>query len=438
MRSLALLAALALAAPAAHAQNAWVVAGAPGPGVDFVNLQTAIDAAADGDVLVLREAFGGYDGATIFAKGLTLIADKGASPRVRSMSIRQLAADQRVVISNVDFWNTTLGVESGLNLRSSGGTVWLEDCELRGKVGWLVPGPGGVLIGAQGEPGLDILDVAEVSVTRCTIEGGDGYDVFTDGAWTGFGGDGIRSSGATRLSVHSSTLRGGDGGAVDPDTTGADGSAGGHGLSTNGGVVQLIGCDVRGGDGGQGGNTLDPFTQQPLCGAGGAGGDALGTHAGGVVAAELRVGSSALAWGVGGPGCGPGAPGQLVGAGLPSATQLATSAAATSLDGPFVEGQTMTYRVEGALGSLALVAIGGGPAQLDVPSLTGALLVDPTGAQLQLLGATPATLHVTAPQIAASPGVLEAFVQVVVFDQALGTTTLGEPTYVLIVDSAAL
>ena len=59
----------------APAQNVWLVDGAPGPGVDFTDLQTAFDTAQDGDVLVLRAKFGGYAGATLFQKGLTMIAD---------------------------------------------------------------------------------------------------------------------------------------------------------------------------------------------------------------------------------------------------------------------------------------------------------------------------------------------------------------------------
>ena len=57
----------------AAAQRVWVVAPTLGPGVDCTAIQPAIDAAADGDTVLVRA--GTYKGFAIIAKGLYLHAD---------------------------------------------------------------------------------------------------------------------------------------------------------------------------------------------------------------------------------------------------------------------------------------------------------------------------------------------------------------------------
>lgn len=422
---------------ATHAQNVWVVDGQPGPGVDFTNLQTAFDTAADGDVLVLRAKFDGYTGATLFQKGLTLIADAGEDVRIQSLTVRQLDASQRLVISNIDVWNDNLGPESGLNLRNSTGAIWLEDCELRGRKGWPVDVGGGLFVGYAGEPGLDVNNTLAVSVARCTIRGGDGFQVHAGGQLVGHGGDAIRVRGAAYVNVQGSTLRGGAGGGVDVDTVGDSGAAGGFGVNFENGGGQVLASAVFGGAGGQGGSTFDPFTGQFLCGAGGAGGDAIGNRTQQLSLGLVEVGSNTLQPGAGGSGCGPGAPGVPVDGGALNVVQLATSAYATQLVGPHFEGQPLQYQAQGPAGSFGVVAISASPGASALPGYAGHLLLSPTGGFVRVLGLLPATLGLPAPHVAAVGGALQLFTQLVGYDPATGAVTLSEPNFGIVFDAAA-
>src|SRR5262245_40132899 len=71
----AVLAPLVLAA-AARAQNVFVVAPSPGPGVFSTRIQDAVNAAADGDVVLVKS--GSYPGFLAFGKSLTVVAEDGA------------------------------------------------------------------------------------------------------------------------------------------------------------------------------------------------------------------------------------------------------------------------------------------------------------------------------------------------------------------------
>ena len=53
---LAALFVLAAIGSRAPCQQVWVVAPAPGPGVSFTDIQPAIDAASDGDTVLVRAA----------------------------------------------------------------------------------------------------------------------------------------------------------------------------------------------------------------------------------------------------------------------------------------------------------------------------------------------------------------------------------------------
>lgn len=58
------------------AQRVWVVAPTAGQGVDFTDVQPAVDAAVNGDIVLVRP--GTYTLFRISGKGLTVVADGGA------------------------------------------------------------------------------------------------------------------------------------------------------------------------------------------------------------------------------------------------------------------------------------------------------------------------------------------------------------------------
>ena len=72
MRSLPLVAPLllALVLPAAAQGAVWIVDDDGGAGVDFVTIHDAVDAAADGDTILVKD--GTYPMFSIFAKSLAI------------------------------------------------------------------------------------------------------------------------------------------------------------------------------------------------------------------------------------------------------------------------------------------------------------------------------------------------------------------------------
>ena len=93
---LAFLTSEGLAAQAVH-----VVDVANGPGADFVNLTSAVIAASEGDVLLVRG--GTYAEALVLdGKGLVVTADEGATVSVNEIVVSNLAVDQFVAIRGID------------------------------------------------------------------------------------------------------------------------------------------------------------------------------------------------------------------------------------------------------------------------------------------------------------------------------------------------
>ena len=92
--------AIVLLAPVALAQNVLVVdpSGANGA---FLVPQTAVDAAADGDLILIKS--GDYQSVAIVGKGLTMAADSGALVIFENrISVKNLPASSQVVLDGFD------------------------------------------------------------------------------------------------------------------------------------------------------------------------------------------------------------------------------------------------------------------------------------------------------------------------------------------------
>ena len=103
-----------------EAQTVHVVDGAAGPGHDFTSVAAAVAAAADGDIVLIREGFY-FEGVRIFGKTLVLQAEVDAEVTVGLLNIQDLAAGQYVAVRGVD---SSL---VGMFLRNNAGVVWIED-----------------------------------------------------------------------------------------------------------------------------------------------------------------------------------------------------------------------------------------------------------------------------------------------------------------------
>src|SRR5262245_45172512 len=81
-----------------------VVDAAGGPGSDFTDVPSAVSAAVDGDVLLVRSGSYLVDELAIAldGKGLTLVADSGASVAVGSLDVQDLPAGHFTLLQGLD------------------------------------------------------------------------------------------------------------------------------------------------------------------------------------------------------------------------------------------------------------------------------------------------------------------------------------------------
>ena len=267
-----------------------------GAGVDFTDIQAAVDASADGDVIVVRA--GVYGGFVVDDRRLTLLADPGAivAPDVR---IQNLAPGRRVVLSGfalttldvltcaatVFVESTTIDEEHfavggsrqnlvfvsrsndmrvrnvvvGNTMTTAGVSAWnvdesrveLASSTLSGSDGE-DSAPGTADDGRPGGAGVVVRNAARVHLARSSSFGGTGGDELGFGDRAGFGGSGLLLHGSSEAIVAGDAVHeiaGGDGGVS--RFFGVDGG-GGFGLyaATGTNPVRVSGVGLIGGQAG--------------------------------------------------------------------------------------------------------------------------------------------------------------------------------------------
>ncbi|HZM00247.1 MAG TPA: hypothetical protein VFD43_08350 [Planctomycetota bacterium] len=232
---------LALLAPAAPAIAGVIIVDPNGFG-DFTTIQAAIDAAADGDIVVVRPVSGCCDTASIVGKSLTLVADVGPGEHTARLDLEIIGvpAGGQVVVRGFHA-PTTSSIDTGaLLVQDCEGSVWIEDCEFKGDSGMF----------SVREIGAEIRNSPSVSFTRCTIAGTvgvNGNPSFPPFPGTpGAGGALIVDS---AVAFHDCSLTAGGGGG----STFFGGEDGGHGVELANSAALLSGCTVVGGYAGFGG-----------------------------------------------------------------------------------------------------------------------------------------------------------------------------------------
>lgn len=222
-RLLGLLALFVLAPSApALAGSTWVVDDTGGAGVDFLDIQPAVDVAVSGDLILVHP---GTYGAFALGSGVTIFGTGASTPRVTGQSVvagvpgttraalhrmrfdELLVADSvgPVVLDALEF--TPLGgLQHALVVRDCS-DVRLHQCAIT---------PGSTDYYEDGGHGATLLR-SRVEFAECTVRGENARD-FDDGDndCTSWGGDGIR---ATDAEVHVT----------------ASNVSGGHGMDHNGG-----------------------------------------------------------------------------------------------------------------------------------------------------------------------------------------------------------
>lgn len=280
-----------------------VIFDAPGLGV-LPNIQSAVNAATSGDVLLI--APGSYPSFTIDGKSLNVFALPGDAVHVDgTITITNIGAGQRVVLSGISA--TALAAtspfaqpQSSLVLTDNAGTLRFQSCSFVGGRGVFSTNSNPLGVGGPGGQGVDVLDSLRVAFTRCMIVGGEGGgtpQVFTQSLGGG-GGAAVRAQNSASA-FYDCTLIGGVGGKA-----GERGGVGGNGLEQFGFGVFASGATFRGGRGG--------VAWDYLASGGGAGGNGMelsSSDQAQLVDCTLAEGHGGLAPNVGASATGPaGAP----------------------------------------------------------------------------------------------------------------------------------
>ena len=231
LQSLALAAIVLPLAPAARADVHVVDAAGGG---DFTDLQPAIDAAQDGDTLLVKP--GTYSRAEIVGKALQVMADSGGIARVvGGMAVRNLLSDQEVVLNRLWIEGDPLGVLDALQVEVALGAVRVERSELYGAAS---------VSDSHAGDAVDASFAEDVALLGTLLLAGNGNDMSPFGS---DGGDGVRASGS-RVALYDCAVQGGNGG--DADSASDFPGRAGHGVRAVDSVVWLSGSSVFGGDGG--------------------------------------------------------------------------------------------------------------------------------------------------------------------------------------------
>lgn len=308
------LAALAVVAVTPAQRRVWIVDPTNGPGTHFRTVQAGADAAAPGDVLLLRSN-GGWLGPLTTSKPLSLLADAGHRPYLGATTIHDLAPCSTFVIAGVVL-AFPLPSTPAVRLSACAGQVLLRNVRVSGRP----PTLPGFAIEATDCRCVDVVDLATscsrgLLALRSSVTLVDSVcriDVYEHAPSYG---DSMIDAGQSDLFLVDVVCHGGNGGIL-----------GGHAVRLVDGTFRLGGTRVGGSwlQAGQGGTreavTLvrgmlrwDPATTTIARGAASTGGSVLaetvpvahgGAMLGGMATATLSapVGTPALlAFGLPGP-----------------------------------------------------------------------------------------------------------------------------------------
>jgi len=252
-----------------------------GDGTVFPDIQSAVNAASEGDVLIVGAGNLAGD-VTIDGKSLVLMPGPGATviDFYSTFTVKNLAANQSVSISDlvVHASNFTYGSTFAVSITDDAGAVLFQGCSLSSG-----GSPGGSQIAPPANPTVRVVNSSRVSFTSCTLNGGTG------GGGCGFNAPFIGGAGGAALATSSSRvtlqgcqLHGGAGGRGTSDC-----GMGGAGAHVDGGFLFATSTLFAGADGapacsntqaGDGGNGIESAGDVHLSGCtlvGGAGGESL-------------------------------------------------------------------------------------------------------------------------------------------------------------------
>ena len=347
---------------------------------DHPTINQALAAASDGDLILLSA--GDYPELVVIDDLDVDLVAKGFPCRVRSITVKDLAAGKTVLLQNLEVG--PLGAapnddRDAITCLQSAGSVRIEECTAQGDAG----SPGSHVpftFPLEGASGVRVESCQDVVIVHGTLTGGHGGTLFDEdfdvNATDGGPAVNIRDS---RVALHGLSAAGGNGGSVD-DTQTDSGGDGGAGVLNVSGQVHVEDCQLTGGSGGFA--DCDFFIG--VCGQGGYGGDGIRQTQ---PVASLSVRHNLYAPGTGGPG-GDGvlAPDGKNVAVLAGAVQkFAAPPRQLQFNTPTPEGLLETVQVSGQAGDLVILHVGLAPGWTFKPVYQGVyelgapLLVLPLG-----------------------------------------------------------
>jgi hypothetical protein len=398
-----------IAAPAL-AGNVLVVDSSGGGA--FTTIQSAVDAAADGDTILVKSGF--YQGFTVNDRAVAVVADTNALVQVGTLvRVDNLASSRDALLVGLRIFVDVPG-NYGVQLRHNMGSVRVEDCRLEN-------------LGYVGEAAW-VVNSQDVAYARCTIVTSEPR----------FPGDALHvdgNPGSSNVAVYDSELRGGDGADLCSSQWDCQPPDGGSGaVVRSGSFFFAAGSLFHGGEGGRG----SQYGCGLFCGSdGGWGGDGVRFIASGA-AALLDNGYHA---GHGAPTCSPcssnldGGNGVEIGG---SPTMLDGRARHLSIKNPRRERIPFRIEARGRPGDSVILYSSESTGFTYMPSRRGVLIPQNPTPPIQL-GTIPANgilvYHHTVPDL--GPGVQSKRI----YFQALHTTPagvkfLGSPVSLVVLDQA--
>ena len=388
-----------------------VVDQAGGPGAGFTSIQTAVDAALEGDTILVRD--GTYPTFKIDGKSLSVVGDGAnvevnASPAqfaIWTITVENLTVEQRVFVGGVR-------TDFGVFVSGCAGAVWFDEvhCDASGYA----------YCNVSGVAGAEVRSSAQVTFTRCTLRGetsGSNSVIYLP-----ISGEGLCAQSST-VQLYDCTLEGGWGAPEGSYLT----QPGAAGIQIDTSEVTVVGCTIQGGEGG--------LAPGPLCTTphlpGGAGVEFVGgtgtlhsvdsTMVGGVASLEPLC-----------PGqTGPAGP---VIAGSGTIELLPGVARHLEANSPVRAGETLTYQIEGVAGEIPVLLLSPVHQPLPLPDLFSVLLVGLPFEDVFVLAPLPASgqtsLSFPVPQMTGGAESLTYYGQAAFLDPALmvwlgaGTTTV--------------
>ena len=416
-RSLCLLALAALSlagAPDALGQI-WIVDRSGGAGSHFAEIQPAIDAATDGDLILVRPIESifsyplGYAGFVVDGKSLTISVDRSGDQVLvgqefswvpAAIVVRNVSAQQRFVLRGFTQKAGAAG-DDGIRVESCDGPVLLEQSTFA----------------THGGAAIHVADSASVFLAHCKTGDSTAYDDFADLGGLGYGLFAERST----VYAYTCTITGGSGAVMPFSAHPTDGAAG---VVLDGGLAFLARCTVAGGWGGL-------SISGPGCEPGGDAGDGAIVQGGGALEAFV----STFSGGFLGSGCPQGAAGTPVLVLDGTYEPLSGVGHDLIFDSPVYGGGVLKGTLSGKPGEVSFLVISSSLSPLALPGIPGVLapalpaIVASTG----VIASGFVPISVAVPPLT---GFAQLHVQSLCMDPSgAGPNFLGSPTVVLLVDS---